>query len=158
MKARDLHPCDWCNKPIAGRGPDGRITIQFYVVTLATAVLDPQAVNQHMGLALMTGSDRLAEIFTSKPDVALIIEDQPGAGGRDEALLCFNCWAGFGEPTVRLAALAERVAERKAVTAADQDSRGVGVPATAGVRDPTSDPRSLPRKRRAPVVPPEEAK
>lgn len=114
MKLRDLRPCDWCGKQLAGRMPDGRLSIQFYVVTLATAILNTQAINEHMGLAMMLGgSHQLAEVFTSHPDVAAIVEDQPGAGGRAQALLCFDCYAGGGDRGLNLAALAERLQERK---------------------------------------------
>jgi hypothetical protein len=119
VKARDLRPCDACGKQIAGRMPDGTTRIQFYVVTLATAILMPQAINEHMGLATMLGgSHRLAEVFSSQPEVAKIVEDQPGAGGRDEALICFDCWCG----ELHLASLSERITDRKAALAAAGDA------------------------------------
>jgi hypothetical protein len=154
MKLRDLRPCDWCNKQIAGRLPDGRLSIQFYVVTLATAILNTRAINEHISLATMLGGSHvLAEVFSSHPDVAEIVEDQPGAGGRVEALICFDCWAGLTKPPVSLAALAERVAERKA---AERDAAVEAEKARTAALDP-NDPAPEPRRSRRRQVTPSPA-
>ncbi len=142
MKLRDLRPCDWCGKQLAGRMPDGRFSIQFYVITLATAILNTQAINEHVGLMhMLGGSGRLAEIFTSHSEVAAIVEDQPGAGGRDEAFLCFDCYTSDIMP----AALAERVQTRKA--------KALEVaPAAAGAKEAAREREPEPAGGHAPAV------
>ena len=92
MKLRDLRPCDSCGRQIAGRMPDGTTSIQFFVVRTTSAILNVQAINEHMGLAQFFGGHHgLAEVFAPNPEVASLIGDQKGCSWT-ETFLCLECY------------------------------------------------------------------
>jgi len=95
--------------------PDGHTAIQFYTVRISSVLLDLRAVNENLGLAqYFQGALALAEVFAPNPEVAIVIGDQPDAGGWTEALLCFDCYT----TPIRICGLAEGINDRKAAAEA----------------------------------------
>ena len=85
MKPDELHPCSKCDGLLTGE--EGRNILQFYVVDVATAVLDVQALRERHGLSMILGgSEALAEVFAPSASIATIV---PGK----RLLLCFDCYA-----------------------------------------------------------------
>lgn len=106
MKARELHECDACGGPLSST---------FYVVRLSLAVVNANAVREHLGLAqFFGGSHAMAEVFSPRPEVATVLAEAEGSGGWDEALVCATCWI---TAPLTLAEVHERVATRKAAAA-----------------------------------------
>jgi hypothetical protein len=88
MKITELRPCDLCQGPINGQDRG----VQFFVVRVSTAIIDAGAVNRHLGLAQMLGSDQLAHVVGPNEDAATIVADQ-GDGEWNELHVCMDCWA-----------------------------------------------------------------
>lgn len=85
MKASELRPCDNCG---------GKLQVVFFVMRVSQAVVNVGAVNEHLGLQQMLGgSPKLAEVFSSQPDIALVLGDkEPNL--MHEFILCNGCSLG----------------------------------------------------------------
>lgn len=84
IRVADLRPCDKCG---------GKISPVFYRLSFEQLVIDPESVNEFLGLRQMLGgSSALADVFQSKPDAA----QRAHSGG--PFVLCQECF--FGENPV----------------------------------------------------------
>jgi len=94
MKLTELRPCDNCGGKLTGEV--GR-NIQFYVLQVSMAILNPRAINQVLGMNLYFQNKSLpvAEMFVPEADDAVeLLADQKGLGGWAKLFICFDCAIG----------------------------------------------------------------
>jgi hypothetical protein len=103
VKLSELRPCDGCGGALIGDN-----SIQFYVVTLDTALVLAPPVNRVLGLAQMFGGSlALAEVMSDEQSPIKLLSEN--GANPDKALLCFACYC----KPIHLASLAERLADRR---------------------------------------------
>ena len=85
MKAEEIRDCDGCGGPLVGTIGTGK-TLTFYRVTVQTYIPDDRALPDRTGLQVMGFPAGLADMFSSRADVAVEVPET-----RKELLLCFKC-------------------------------------------------------------------
>ncbi len=83
MRLDELRPCDLCKGAIAGAGRSGP-ALMFHRIVIETHLLDVQTIREHLGLAMMLGSERVARAFASRDSGSAI-------ASRRELLICQAC-------------------------------------------------------------------
>ena len=84
MKAQELRPCDKCLGPVSGNTKTGK-ELTFRVVRTTRYALDVRAIQSHLGMTFLTGSEELARVFGSKPELAHALSTH-------ETFLCEACF------------------------------------------------------------------
>jgi len=80
IKAKELRPCDFCEKPLGG---------VFKVIEIKQAIVDAQAARATMGLAMMLGNQQLAEIMSPDPDIVKVLDEE---STNHRLFCCQNCY------------------------------------------------------------------
>lgn len=107
MKLSELKPCAACGGPLM-KPPAGC----WYVVRVSTAIVNPAAARQVMGLSMMFGGAMgLAEAMAPQPEKAVLIVGDEEPSCMSEFHLCLDC-----VPT-ELLGLIERQSDEKAAKA-----------------------------------------
>lgn len=89
MDFKEIRKCDFCDHAVAGNTRDGK-SIDFYRLVLERLLLNVQAINERMGLAMMMGgNEALAGAMASHDTVAV-------PWTRQEFLVCHPCWREKG--------------------------------------------------------------
>lgn len=116
---RDLRPCDSCSRPLA-KQLDEPTMLNAYRIRLDYLVLDVGAVRQFGGLALFFGGNELlAGVFATDPELYKCF-------GRDEVLVCFNCYATQSLASIAEGAIRRREKAAERVGSSSPDSQADG--------------------------------
>ena len=109
MRLSDAKPCICCGGPLTKRS-----MINWYVIRVSTAIVNPRVANTVLGTMQITGSLQIAEAMApGAEDAIAIVGDLPGSTWT-ELHICFDCFTDGHLGDLPCLAVKQQDADRQA--------------------------------------------